>query len=75
MLGVSRAVLAYCVPYAKDRVAFGEAIAKKQAIAFRLAEMHIESDAMRFLIWKAAKRISTPLFNTWQRDSTKTVLR
>ena len=33
MVGVSRAVLEYCVPYAKDRVAFDEAIAKKQAIA------------------------------------------
>ena len=57
MLGVSRAVLAYCVPYAKDRVAFGESISKKQSIAFRLAEMHIECDAMRFLTWKAASHL------------------
>ena len=54
LLGLSRAVLEYCVPYAKDRVAFDEAIAKKQSIAFRLADMHIECDAMRHLVWQAA---------------------
>ncbi len=42
MLGVSRAVLEYCVPYSKDRVAFDEPISKKQSIALRPAEMHIE---------------------------------
>lgn len=52
--GVSRAVLDYCVPYAKERVAFGEAIAQKQSIAFRLAEMHMEVESMRWMIWKAA---------------------
>ncbi len=54
MLGVSRAVLEYCVPYAKDREAFDEPISKKQSIAFRLADMHIEVDAMRWMVWKAA---------------------
>ena len=54
MIGLSRAVLEYCIPYAKDRVAFDEAISKKQSIAFRLAEMHIEIEAMRNLTWQAA---------------------
>jgi alkylation response protein AidB-like acyl-CoA dehydrogenase len=54
MLGLSRAVLEYCVPYTKDRVAFDEPISKKQSIAFRLAEMHIEQHAMRMLVWQAA---------------------
>lgn len=54
MLGLSRAVLEYCVPYTKDRVAFDEPIAKKQSIAFRLAEMHIEQHALRMLVWQAA---------------------
>lgn len=52
--GVARAVLDYCIPYAKERVAFGEPIARKQAIAFRLAEMHMEVESMRWMIWKAA---------------------
>ena len=54
MVGLSRATLEYCVPYTKDRVAFGEPIAKKQAIAFRLSDMHIEQHAMRQLVWQAA---------------------
>lgn len=54
MLGLSRAVLEFCIPYTKDRVAFDEPIAKKQAIAFRLADMQIEQHAMRMLVWQAA---------------------
>ena len=54
MLGLSRAVLEFCVPYSKDRVAFDEPISKKQSIAFRLAEMHIEQHALRQLVWQAA---------------------
>jgi acyl-CoA dehydrogenase len=54
MVGLSRGVLEYCIPYAKDRVAFGEPIAQKQSIAFRMAEMHIETEATRWLTWKAA---------------------
>jgi alkylation response protein AidB-like acyl-CoA dehydrogenase len=57
LVGLSRAVLEYAIPYAKDREAFGEAIARKQAIAFTLADMRIEVDAMRWLTWKAASRL------------------
>lgn len=57
MLGLSRAVLDFCIPYAKDRVAFDEAISKKQSIAFRMAEMHSEIEAMRWLTWKAASQV------------------
>jgi alkylation response protein AidB-like acyl-CoA dehydrogenase len=57
MVGLSRAVLEVAVPYAKQRRAFGEAIARKQAIAFRLADMHIETEASRWLAWKAASQL------------------
>ncbi len=57
MTGLSRAVLEYCVPYAKEREAFGQAIAQKQAIAFRLADMHIETESQRWLVWKAASQL------------------
>jgi alkylation response protein AidB-like acyl-CoA dehydrogenase len=57
LTGLARAVTEYCIPYAKDRVAFGEAIAKKQAIAFCLADMRIETDSMRWLSWKAASEL------------------
>jgi alkylation response protein AidB-like acyl-CoA dehydrogenase len=54
LLGLARAVMEYAIPYAKDRVAFDEAIAQKQAIAFMLSGMQVETDALRWLIWKAA---------------------
>lgn len=57
LTGLSRAVLDYCVPYAKERVAFDEPIARKQSIAFRLAEMHIEIESSRWLTWKAATEL------------------
>jgi alkylation response protein AidB-like acyl-CoA dehydrogenase len=53
-LGMSRAAYEYARDYAKERKAFGVAIAQKQAIAFILAEMAIEIDATRLLLWEAA---------------------
>ncbi len=55
--GLSKAVLDYSIPYAKDRVAFGEPIAQRQAIAFMLADMHTETESMRWLVWKAASQL------------------
>jgi len=52
--GVCNATKDYAVNYAKERVQFGEPIAGRQAIAFMLSDMAIETDAMRFLAWKAA---------------------
>ena len=57
MVGLSRGVLEYAIPYAKDRVAFGEPIAQKQAIAFTLSDMRVEIDSMRLLVWKAASTL------------------
>jgi alkylation response protein AidB-like acyl-CoA dehydrogenase len=57
LLGLGRAVMEYAIPYAKDRVAFDEAIAQKQAIAFMLSDMQVETDALRWLVWKAASQL------------------
>jgi alkylation response protein AidB-like acyl-CoA dehydrogenase len=56
-VGVARAAYDYARDYAKDRRAFGQAIAQKQAIAFMLAEMAMEVDAMRLLTWEAAWKL------------------
>ncbi len=56
-VGVARAAYDYAREYAKDRRAFGQAIAQKQAIAFMLAEMAMEVDAMRLLTWEAAWKL------------------
>jgi alkylation response protein AidB-like acyl-CoA dehydrogenase len=57
MTGVSRAAVEYAVPYAKEREAFDQAIAQKQGIAFKLAEMHMETESQRWLAWKAASQL------------------
>src|SRR6266545_440920 len=53
-IGVAKASLEYSMNYAKEREAFGVKIAQKQAIAFMLAEMATEIEAMRLLTWEAA---------------------
>jgi len=58
-VGVARAAFEYATTYAKERRAFGSAIAQKQAIAFMLAEMAVEIDAARLLTWEAAWKIDT----------------
>jgi acyl-CoA dehydrogenase len=56
-VGVSRAAFEYARDYAKERKAFGVPIATKQAIAFMLADMAIEVDASRLLVWEAATQL------------------
>jgi alkylation response protein AidB-like acyl-CoA dehydrogenase len=57
--GLARSVLDYVIPYTKDRVVHGTPLARKQAIAFRIADMHIEVEAMRWMSWKAAWELET----------------
>jgi acyl-CoA dehydrogenase len=56
-VGVAHAAYDYAREYAKERRAFGQAIAQKQTIAFMLAEMAMEVDAMRLLTWEAAWKL------------------
>lgn len=56
-LGLSRAAFEYARDYAKQREAFGGPIAQKQAIAFMLAEMATEIEAIRLLVWEAAWKL------------------
>ncbi len=52
--GLARAVYDYALPYAKERVVHGEAIGRKQAVAFKLADMHIAANAIRWSGLRAA---------------------
>ena len=56
-VGVAKAAYEYALEYAKERVAFGEPIASRQAVAFMLAEMAIEVDATRLMAWEAAWKL------------------
>lgn len=53
-VGLSRAAFEYSRDYAKEREVFGVKVAQKQAIAFMLAEMATEIEAIRLLTWEAA---------------------
>lgn len=55
-VGCCQAVLDYVTPWVKERKAFGEPIAHRQSVAFMVANIAIELDAMRLLTWRAASR-------------------
>ncbi len=53
-VGIARAAYEYALEYAKERSQFGRAIIENQSIAFTLADMKLEIDAARLLVWRAA---------------------
>ena len=53
-VGTCEAVKKYCIEYVNERTAFGEPISHRQSVAFMIADMAIEIDAMRMLILNAA---------------------
>ena len=55
-VGTGQAVLDYVTPYVKTREAFGEPIAHRQSVAFMIANIAIELQAMRLLTYTAAGR-------------------
>lgn len=59
MTGLSRAVLDHVIPYTKERVVHGSPLAQKQAIAFSVADMLVDIDAMRWMSWQAAWALDT----------------
>lgn len=67
-VGQARAALDYALAYAKDRHAFGEPIAHRQSIAFMLANMRIEIDSTRLMVWEAAWKFDN------QEDATKAAI-
>lgn len=55
-VGAAQAVLDYVIPYVNDRTAFGEPISNRQAVAFGVSDIGIESDGMRLATYRAASR-------------------
>jgi len=53
-IGIARAAYEYSLDYAKERVQFGRPIIENQAIAFALADMKMEIDSARLLVWRAS---------------------
>ncbi len=55
-VGTAQAALDYVIPYVNERTAFGEPVSNRQAVAFGVANIGIESDGMRLATYRAASR-------------------
>lgn len=55
MLGLAEGALAHAARHAKERKQFGRALADFQAMRFQLAEMAMEVEAARLLVYNAAR--------------------
>ena len=53
-VGVAQACLDASLAYAKERRTFGEPISKHQAISFKLADMAMETEVARTIVYRAA---------------------
>src|SRR5262249_35573191 len=53
-VGLAQGCLEHSVAWAKQRCAFGQPIARYQAVAFELAELKARIEAARGLVWRAA---------------------
>lgn len=55
--GTAQAALDQLIPYVKERKAFGEPIAYRQAVAFMISDIAIELDGLRLATLRAAARL------------------
>lgn len=53
-VGLAQAAYEYATDYAKQRVQFNKPIITNQAVSFMLADMAMEIEAARLLVWRAA---------------------
>jgi len=54
--GTAQAVLDYVIPYVNERTAFGEPVSNRQAVAFGVSDIGIETDGLRLATYRAASR-------------------
>ena len=76
-VGGAKNVLAICLKYAKERKAFGSAIAEFGAIRHKLAEMAIRTFAVESMVWRVVGLIETQLAQSThdQRADSQTELK
>jgi alkylation response protein AidB-like acyl-CoA dehydrogenase len=55
-VGTGQAVLDYVIPYVNEREAFGEPVSHRQSVAFAVADIAIELDALRLVTYRGASR-------------------
>ena len=62
-VGIAQAALDEAVPYAKERVVFGKPIWKHEGIGFLRADMEIQTQAARQMVWGACKSADAGIIN------------
>ncbi len=70
-VGVARACKEHCVRYANEREQFGQPIANFQMIQEQIAEMFVEEEAARLLVYRAAWNRDKGARNTVEVSSAK----
>jgi len=63
-LGLARRALEESITYAKTRMAMGKPIWQHQAIGHKIADMAMELEAARLLVWKSAWAVDAGVKNT-----------
>ncbi|MBN3922051.1 acyl-CoA dehydrogenase family protein [Nostoc sp. NMS4] len=58
-VGLARAAYEYALNYAKQRISWGRPIIEHQAVALKLVEMMINTQAARLMVWDAAQQAET----------------
>jgi alkylation response protein AidB-like acyl-CoA dehydrogenase len=56
-VGLARASYEFALNYTQERVAFGKPVAHFQAVSFTLADMHMEVESARWMVWRAAAEL------------------
>ncbi len=56
-VGTAQGALDFLIPYVKERKAFGEPIAHRQAVAFNMSDIAIEVEGMRLTTYRAASLV------------------
>ncbi len=63
-VGVARAAMQASIAYSQDRKTFGVPIYKHQAVSFMIADMAMNIEAARLLVWRCASEIDSGRRNT-----------
>lgn len=58
-VGLARAAYEYALDYAKQRVSWGKPLIEHQAVALKLADMMVNTQAARLMVWDAAYTADT----------------
>jgi len=70
-LGIAQGAFDFSRAYADDRLQFGKRITDFQATQFKLADMAIEIDAARYLIYRAASNARSAITDRYQSSVAK----